>query len=440
MNQPHDATPRILVIDSRGDLFDAISPALNDAGADGRRLGQSWTVDRINTGDQAMEHIHHARTVGAPYPCVFWNLATFNDHELAAWSADLWREDRSLSIVACIGESGIGWKRLADAFLRPDGWYVIEGRPGPVESRQLAALLIASYHAPLTSQVEALRQELAQAADVGSLVEVSNGVLHNVGNVLNSVTVSTGLLHDRLQKSKVPGLLKATELMREHAENLPDFIGSDERGRHLPGYLIHIAAMIEHEQEDLFQELSAVSRNMEHIKQIISTQQSYARLSGALEQTDLKELLEDAIRINAAGLERRGIELQRAYDPVPPCMVDRHKVLQVMVNLISNAKAALNSTPAPKRITVRLGPTPDTDSRARVQVIDNGMGISPENLDRIFEHGFTTRPDGHGFGLHSAINAAREMHGSLSAESDGPNHGATFTLDLPIAHAPEPDR
>jgi signal transduction histidine kinase len=66
-------------------------------------------------------------------------------------------------------------------------------------------------------------------------------------------------------------------------------------------------------------------------------------------------------------------------------------------------------------------------------VRDNGIGIPPENLIKIFNHGFTTKRDGHGFGLHSGANAAKEMGGSLTAESNGPGLGATFTLELPVA-------
>jgi signal transduction histidine kinase len=66
-------------------------------------------------------------------------------------------------------------------------------------------------------------------------------------------------------------------------------------------------------------------------------------------------------------------------------------------------------------------------------VRDNGVGILPENLTRIFGHGFTTKKDGHGFGLHSGALAAKQMNGALSVQSAGPGKGAAFTLELPIA-------
>jgi two-component system, NtrC family, sensor kinase len=88
---------------------------------------------------------------------------------------------------------------------------------------------------------------------------------------------------------------------------------------------------------------------------------------------------------------------------------------------------------ADRLITLSLE-TAEHDGRRWVQVreADNGVGIPPENLARIFTHGFTTRVDGHGFGLHNAANSARQMDGSLTAASDGPNRGAVFTLELPL--------
>jgi signal transduction histidine kinase len=81
-------------------------------------------------------------------------------------------------------------------------------------------------------------------------------------------------------------------------------------------------------------------------------------------------------------------------------------------------------------VRIRVGAV--GDNRIRIEVADNGMGIPAENLVRIFSHGFTTRKNGHGFGLHSGALAAKEMGGVLLVHSDGPGKGATFTLDLPI--------
>jgi signal transduction histidine kinase len=165
-------------------------------------------------------------------------------------------------------------------------------------------------------------------------------------------------------------------------------------------------------------------------------QQSHAKAGGVLEELDPKDLAEDAIQINLIALDRHGIKLARDYQPVPNVVVDRHKVLQILINLVNNAKHALDVKPADRTMTLAVSAAgPD---RVRISVRDNGMGIAPENLNSIFLQGFTTRKDGHGFGLHSGANAARELGGSLSVQSDGTGRGATFILELPtvnLAHA-----
>ena len=180
----------------------------------------------------------------------------------------------------------------------------------------------------------------------------------------------------------------------------------------------------------LLEELEQLRHHIEHVNQIVAMQQSYAKVAGAEECVEVSQLIDDALQINAAALDRHAIHLQRELEPMPPILVDKHKVLQILINLIRNAKYAVSeSERIDKQLRVRAF---SRDGQICIQVIDNGVGIPAENLTRIFGHGFTTRRDGHGFGLHSGALAARELGGSLSAASDGPNLGATFTLALPL--------
>jgi signal transduction histidine kinase len=164
-------------------------------------------------------------------------------------------------------------------------------------------------------------------------------------------------------------------------------------------------------------------------------QQSYARRSGVTDVVDIRTLVEDSLRMNEGAFSRHGVTLVRDFQAVPMITVDKHKVLQILVNVIRNAKYACDeSTSAEKRVTVRVWAA---DATMQVAVIDTGVGIPPENLERIFSHGFTTRKDGHGFGLHSCALAATDLGGTLQGESAGPGRGATFTLTLPLTQ-PEP--
>ena len=280
-------------------------------------------------------------------------------------------------------------------------------------------------------ELETLHKQLVETSRRAGMAEVATGVLHNVGNVLNSVNVSAMLIVDRLSKSRIAHLANVSVLLRENAADLGQFLTSDPRGRKLPAFIVSLAERLGVEQTELLRELEGLTKNVAHIKEIVSVQQSYAKVSGVIESLAATDLVEDALEMNGAAFERHAVEVIREFSDVPPVRVDKHKVLQILINVIRNAKYAVSeSSRRDKRITVRIGV--NGSRRVNIAVADNGIGIARENLARIFAHGFTTKKDGHGFGLHSAALAATETGGSLSAHSDGPGHGATFTLELPM--------
>ncbi|WP_172436129.1 ATP-binding protein, partial [Pseudomonas ogarae] len=273
--------------------------------------------------------------------------------------------------------------------------------------------------------------QLAAAARQAGMAEIATNVLHNVGNVLNSVNISADLVTRKLRTSKALGLGKAVQMMNEHAEDLGDFISHDEKGKLLPSYLNQLVDALAIEQQSMTEELGQLSKSVDHIKEIVAAQQSYAGTSSIAETVQIKELIEDALRMNAGIIAARQITVVRNFAETPLLLLDKHRVLLILVNLIKNASRAMDDKPELAHQIILQSEMHQGDSLV-VKVIDNGEGIAPENLTRIFAHGFTTRKDGHGFGLHSCVLAAMEMGGSLEAHSDGPGTGATFTLKLAI--------
>jgi signal transduction histidine kinase len=264
------------------------------------------------------------------------------------------------------------------------------------------------------------------------MAEVAIGVLHNVGNVLNSVNVSSSIVGDRLRQLKSERLGKAVALLRQNEKDLGPFLSTDTKGKHIVPYLESLAGHMAAEQAGALEELENLSKNIEHIKDIVAVQQSYASQVGVNEPVQVIDLVEDALRMNATALQRHEVHTVRQYDPHPPIVhADKHKILQILVNLIRNAKQACNeSRRDDKQLIVRIT---NGGGSVKISTIDNGVGIPPENMSRIFNHGFTTRKNGHGFGLHNAALAAKEMGGVLLASSPGSDQGATFTLELPVS-------
>ena len=280
------------------------------------------------------------------------------------------------------------------------------------------------------AQLAQMHQQLLEVSRQAGMAEVATSVLHNVGNVLNSVNVSCSLIADKVRASRVANLAKAVALLHEHAGDLGAFLTEDPKGRQLAAYLASLADHLNTEQNDLLQELQSLAHNVDHIKEIIAMQQGYARVVGVVESLPVVDLVEDALRLNAGAMERHHVKVIREYFEVPPILVDKHKVLQILVNLIRNAKYALDDRGhADKRLVLQVGM--NGNNMVKISVIDNGVGIPPENLTRIFEHGFTTRKEGHGFGLHNGALVARELGGTLAAHSDGLGKGARFALELP---------
>jgi PAS domain S-box-containing protein len=278
-------------------------------------------------------------------------------------------------------------------------------------------------------ELERVHGQLLTASRQAGMAEVATNVLHNVGNVLNSVNVTASLVTERISKSKCSGVSRLSALLSQHASDLAGFL-TGTQGRHLPAYLQELGTELVAERDAAVAELSALRGNVEHIKEIVAMQQNYARRGGVTDTFDIHTLVEDSLRMNEGAFSRHGVRLIRDFQPVPEVTVDKHKVLQILVNLIRNAKYACDErTDGDRQVTVRVRAA---DGKLLIAVIDTGVGIAPQNLERIFNHGFTTRKDGHGFGLHSSALAARELGGTLQAESDGPGHGATFLLTLPL--------
>jgi len=285
-----------------------------------------------------------------------------------------------------------------------------------------------------TRELKDTQSELLDTARLAGMAEIATNVLHNVGNVLNSVNISADLLTRKLRTSKSIGLGKAVQMMNEHEHDLGDFITVDEKGKLLPGYLNQLVKALGAEQQSMTDELAQLTKSVDHIKDIVSTQQSYAGASSLAESLNISDLLEDALRMNSGALTRHHVTVVKDFSDVPAVMADKHRLLLILINLISNAKYAMSNMDDRAR-KMTLGVKFIDNSILQISVKDEGEGIAPENMTRIFAHGFTTRKDGHGFGLHSCALAAIEMNGHLSAYSDGPGKGATFTLEMPLTIA-----
>jgi signal transduction histidine kinase len=285
-----------------------------------------------------------------------------------------------------------------------------------------------------TRELEQTQAELVAFARRAGKAEIANNVLHNVGNVLNSVNVSASVVRRTISESRAQGLTRAVALMNEHEHDLPGFIGQDPRGRALLGYFNELVGALQQERINTLGDLDRLARSVEHITYVVAAQQSHSGPSSVMELVQPDELMEEALHLSEQAIARAGVTVVRQYVEVMATTLDKQRLLQILVNLIGNAAQAMERMPgASRRLTLAAQRIQDGNGEwLHITVQDEGEGIAPANLTRIFAHGFTTRQEGHGFGLHSAALSAMEMGGRLTAHSEGPGRGAVFTLELPI--------
>jgi PAS domain S-box-containing protein len=317
-----------------------------------------------------------------------------------------------------------------------EGWTEVTKLPLCDEQGQVIGTFGISADVTAAHQVklelEKAQRDIVEASRMAGMAEVATGVLHNVGNVLTSLNVSANVIASSLHQSKADSLGKLSSLLNDHPNDLGEFIANDPKGRRVPEFIDSLAKHWLEERDRMLNEIASLQENIDHIKEIVTMQQAYATMVGVIEPLDPAALMEDAVRMNAGALARHDVSCIRDFQPTPKVVGEKGKILQILVNLIRNAKYATDEGRASdKVITLRI--VSAGADRVQLVVQDNGVGIPAQNLAKIFTHGFTTRANGHGFGLHSSINAAKEMKGSLSVHSDGVGKGATFTLELPAA-------
>ena len=273
-----------------------------------------------------------------------------------------------------------------------------------------------------------LQEELVTASREAGKAEIATGVLHNVGNVMNSVNVAVGIVHDDFRNTFQRQFNSAIEILDSNLEDLPGFFQNDPRAKHFVPFLKELSQ----KSEGIFTEMCTLRENVDHVIAVVAAQQSFATTAGVMTNINPKTILESALQISGESFNNHNIDVERNFEIVPDFSVDKQKLIQIFVNLIRNAiNAIMDADPATRKISVGLN---YSSNDIIFTVKDTGIGIKAEDIQRIFQHGFSTRKDrgGHGFGLHHSICAIKEMDGSIEVTSDGENQGAAFTIKLPI--------
>jgi signal transduction histidine kinase len=277
-----------------------------------------------------------------------------------------------------------------------------------------------------------LNQEIIASARKAGMAEIATSVLHNIGNILNSINVSVSLIKNNLQENQAVNLREAIHMMLDHLGELDTYLIQDAKGKLLPEYILKAIEFIVGEHTNAIMEISRLNNLVSHMKEIVKTQNIISGVSAVLEDVSLEEVIDTAIMFNKDELIKNHVDIEKNYLTIPKVFSDKNMLMQIFTNLIQNAKDAIIDLPGPhpKKITLTIDITNDKDY-VRVIVADTGVGIAKENLKNVFTFGFTTKEKGHGFGLHSSCILTKALGGKILADSEGKGCGATFSLILP---------
>jgi len=281
-----------------------------------------------------------------------------------------------------------------------------------------------------TAELKDTQEQLLESARAAGVAEVAINVLHNIGNVLNSVNVINQTNYEIIKKSKTNALHKTTELLTENTDHIADYLSSDPRGKKIPELFVKLAIALKEENSSLEENSYRMLNSISMMTNIISTQQEYAKTDLLQEKIQLSSILDEAISIQANLIKTHHVQLIRHYQKVPDICAEKAKVYQILNNLLVNAiQASTDYKDIDHIIDLDIY---QQDESIIFEIKDDGVGIKKEDLTKVFHHGYTTKKTGHGFGLHSCANLMSEMHGEIYAESQGIGKGACFKLAFPV--------
>jgi signal transduction histidine kinase len=297
----------------------------------------------------------------------------------------------------------------------------------------LRKMIDKGHEAYWDAQVSAARldehaHDFARISRLAGMAENATNVLHDVGNTLNVVKTSTACLEAAQTGHPAGDLQRLVELLQPHRDELSQFFATDPRSSRIYPFLEALAGSSAAHTNAAAVEIARLQASVEHIELIIRRQQQIAGGVGDSEPCAVADLVAGALGLSSLAGAGAHVDVECSVDPGLQVAVDRHRALQILVNLLENAAEAVAGGNRAPRIRIRARMS--APGAVVVEIADNGSGIAADVVDRVFSRGFTTKPHGHGFGLHGSFVLAQAMGGELSFVSEGAGHGATFCLRL----------
>ncbi len=339
-------------------------------------------------------------------------------------------EDLSRGIIFEIEQyrkdGSTGWFEISSRFIRDD-------KDVPVAIIGVSRDI--SERKETEAKLHVARAELIENAHRAGMADVAAGTLHNVGNLLNSIKTSAHSAENVIINSSLSDLKKANEMLKDKLGNIEDFIKNDPNGIKLLHYYLYLESELDLEQKDIHNDIHRINEKIDTITDVIASQQNYAGFGSLVELYSLEKLVNDVLTIETELIDGSKITVYKDFKELPKILIQKSKLLHILLNLIKNSSEAMVGIPEENR-KLHIS-TEKRGGNVYLKVTDNGIGIVENDLTKIFSHGFTTKTDGHGFGLHTSAIYMSDMKGKIWVESEGRNKGATFVLQFPVSETEE---
>lgn len=411
----------------------------SDMPAEARRILDKYPVaqaTRIETVDQ--ETLHAYRLVNDVYgkPAILFRVDV--PREVTGQGRVAAKVATACSVVGGAVTLAVMWILLQRGVVDPLRHMVAHvvrvGKTGNLKARlgltrpdEIGTL--ANEFDRMVEHLSEYRKKVLDSAHRSGMEEVASEVLHNVGNAVNSASCGVEMLRERLSESKATGLDRAAAMLREQAPRAGEFFTVDPRGPKLISYLIDLNEALKREQIDQQADVDRLFETIRHIRDVIAAQQSYTGQSEFRQEVALASMVDEVLLLNHEQLLASRIEVEVDLPPLPDLRLNKSKTTQVLVNLVRNAIQAMQNEHGLPRVLAISAQLID-ETGIEIEVADTGHGFDEDVRRKLFAHGFTTKPNGNGFGLHYCANAVQGSGGHITAESPGPGLGATFRVRL----------
>jgi two-component system, NtrC family, sensor kinase len=289
---------------------------------------------------------------------------------------------------------------------------------------------LASEFDRMVAQVAHSRRQLIDNSFQAGMAEFSRGVLHNIGNAMTPLSVRVAKLHQQLRAAPVEDIERA---LAESAQGntAPDRQADlDEFLRLASG---EMASLLKAAEADV----GMMMRQATMVQNALSERLPSPSARTVIEAVELPAIIHQSLEIVPDSCrEQVDIEIDRSLQAVSPVWAARTVLRLVIQNLIINAAEAVRASGKSRgivRFTAAIQ-AEGGENRLLLECQDTGMGIEPQNIQRIFERGFSTKlgKGNSGIGLHWCATAINALGGRIWASSEGLGHGAKFHIIIPV--------